>query len=296
MFVVASGLSIALSSEAVQAAQFKPSSKYSAPRTTTGGASRGQLKFRPNSRNTAPRQSMGGAARGVKFMPAPGRGAVRSSYGGASRGTLFTPKKGKGAPRRSDGGASRTNLYGAYSNGEEILSMQAMTPDNFFGATLEARPTIMVYLPESDAAEAVFTVKDDAKNLHYQMTFPVSGEAGVVALQLPDNAPELKLEQDYQWYVALKVDQELVPGTPFVDGWIRRVTTAPEMAQKMVGQSDQQQARVLAAEGIWYDAAAKLAKAYKINPKDDSIAQDWKDLLGSVNLTNVASPDLLAHQ
>jgi Domain of Unknown Function (DUF928) len=293
--ILASGLSIAIPGQA-EAVQFKPSSKYSAPRQTTGGASRGQVKFRPNSRNGAPRQSVGGASRGVKFMPAPGRGSVRSSYGGASRGVLFTPKKGKGTPRRSDGGASRTNVYGGYNKGDEPLSMQAMTPENFFGTTLEARPTIMVYLPESDAKEAVFTLKDNAKNLHYQMTLPVSGQAGVMVLQLPSDAPELKLDQDYQWYVALKVEQELVPGTPFVDGWVKRISATPELTQQLAGQSNQKQAEILATEGIWYDSAAKLAQAYKMDSKNGAIAQDWKDLLGSVNLTEIADPALLVQQ
>jgi hypothetical protein len=291
--ILASGLSIGFTSEQAEAVKFKPSSKHSAPRQTTGGASRGQVKFRPNSRNMAPRQAVGGASRGVKFMPAAGRKSARSSYGGASRGVLFTPKKGKGAPRRSDGGASRTNLYGGYNKGDEPLTMQAMTPENFFGTTLEARPTIMVYLPESDAQEAVFTLKDDAKNLHYQVTLPVSGQAGVIALQLPSDAPELKLERDYQWYVALKIEQDLVPGTPFVDGWVKRISATPELTQQLAGQSDQKQAEILATEGIWYDSAAKLAQAYKMNPKNDAIAQDWKDLLGSVNLTEIADPTLL---
>ncbi|NJM45837.1 MAG: DUF928 domain-containing protein [Alkalinema sp. RU_4_3] len=293
--IFASGLLIAIPGQA-EAVQFKPSPKYSAPHQTTGGASRGQVKFRPNSRNAAPRQSVGGASRGVKFMPAPGGKSARSSYGGASRGVLFAPKKGKGMPRRSDGGASRTNLYGGYNNGNESLNMQAMTPENFFGTTLEARPTIMVYLPESDAKEAVFTLKDDAKNLHYQMVVPVSGQAGVMALQLPSDAPELELEQDYQWYVALKVEQELVPGTPFVDGWVKRIRATPELTQQLANQSSQKQAEILAAEGIWYDSAALLAQAYKMDSKNEAIAQDWKDLLGSVNLTEIADPALLAQQ
>jgi hypothetical protein len=292
--ILASGLSAMLTSEQAEAVQFKPSSKYSAPRQATGGASRGQVKFRPNGRNTAPQQAVGGASRGVKFMPAAGRSSVRSSYGGASRGVLFTPKKGKGAPRRSDGGASRTNLYGSYSMGDDPVSMQAMTPEDFFGTTLQARPTMMVYLPESDATEAVFTVKDEAKNLHYQMTVPVSGQAGVIAFQLPSDAPELKLDQNYQWYVALKIEQDLVPGTPFVDGWVKRISPTPELTQKLAGLSDPKQAEILAAEGIWYDAAANLAKAYKMDPQNAAIAQDWKDLLSSVNLTSVGDPSLLA--
>jgi hypothetical protein len=286
------GLGAPMPAEA--AVQFKPSAKHSAPRQTTGGASRGgQIKFKPNSRNQAPRQTVGGASRGVKFQPASGRGSLRTSYGGASRGNLFTPKQGKGTPSRSDGGASRTNLYGSYSGIEEAVSMLAITPEDFFGTTLEARPTMMVYLPESSATEAVFTVKDEAKNLHYQMTLPVSGKSGVVAVQIPDSAPELKIDQNYQWYVALKVEGDLVPGTPFVDGWIKRIAPTPELAKQLEGQSEQKQADILATEGIWYDCSAKLA-ALRRGSTSESIVQDWKDLLGSVQLTDVAAAPLLA--
>ncbi len=290
--ILTSALSLVPAVEA--AVQFKPSSKHGAPRQSVGGASRGQIKFKPNSRHQAPRQSVGGASRGIKFTPAPGRGSRRNSYGGASRGNLFTPKQDNGAIARSDGGTSRTNLYGSYKGGEEAVSMLAIIPENFFGTTLQARPTMMVYLPESTATEAVFTLKDEAKNLHYQMIVPVSGQAGMVSIQLPPSAPELKIDQNYQWYVALKVEGDLVPGTPFVDGWVTRIAMMPELAAQLEGQSEQKQAEILALDGIWYDCTAKLAALRQGNPISEAIAQDWKDLLGSVQLTEVATAPFLS--
>jgi hypothetical protein len=42
----------------------------------------------------------------------------------------------------------------------------------------------MVYLPASNAKEAVFSLKDEAGNMQHQMTIPVAGKSGVIAVKL----------------------------------------------------------------------------------------------------------------
>ena len=164
--------------------------------------------------------------------------------------------------------------------------MLAVMPDSFFGKTIEARPTILVYVPASDASEAVFSIKDEVKNSVYEMTVPVPSSGGVVAVELPASAPELTVNQNYQWYLALKVDGQLEPASPFVDGWVKRVNMSSDMAA--AGNDAISEIEALGSNGIWYDTAAKLA-SLKVVEEGEATAHHWYELLESVGLADIAT-------
>jgi Domain of Unknown Function (DUF928) len=166
---------------------FTPPSSNSTPQQSTGGASRGTV-FAPPSSNSTPQQSTGGASRGTMFAPPVGNSTPQQSTGGASRG-VFAPPVGNSTPLQSTGGSSRTNAQG-YA--VQSIAMMALTPQSFYGTTLTERPMFMVYVPASDAREVVFSLKDQDDNMHYQMRLPTSGNAGVMAVQLPPDAPALE--------------------------------------------------------------------------------------------------------
>jgi Domain of Unknown Function (DUF928) len=291
--------SIGLAAGNAQAIGFTPAAGSGAPSQATGGASRGRF-FKPVMRNGAPSQATGGASRGGFFKPPADQGAPQQAAAGASRGKFFKPAKGKGVPQRASGGASRVGRYDLNSQSDNSAAsagpaaLVAMLPQGFNGTTIAAHPTIMVYVPESSAQTAVFSLKDDAGNMIYQQQLAVSGQAGLVAIALPSNAPALNLNQNYQWYMALQVDGELNPSTPYVDGWIQRVAASPELTTAMQ-QSDQlKQAEVLGANGIWYDCVAKLAGLRASQPNRPDLDKHWAELLESVGLQDVNQVPLLS--
>ena len=270
---------------------FVPPVSSSAPRQATGGASRGSL-FTPSPGRRAPQQATGGASRGGLFAPPPGRSAPQQAMGGASRGSFFTPDPDRGAPQQAAGGASRANTYGTIASATGLQSMLALMPESFYGTTLEARPTILVYVPASYAQEGVFSLKDEAKNLVYQMTVPVSSEGGVMAVTLPESAPALEVGQNYQWFFALKLDGALTPASPFVDGWVQRVAPSREQSLAFAQTDPITRIAALGAQGIWYDTAAELA-ALQADQSDDLIAGHWQELLESVGLADVAAAPMV---
>ncbi len=290
--------SIGLVAGNAQAIGFRPASDSGAPSQATGGASRGRF-FKPAKSAPTPRQATGGASRGGFFTPPTGQGTPQQASGGASRGRYFTPK-GKGVPQRASGGASRVGRYDlnrqsdspAASNGP--LALVAMLPQGFNGTTIAAHPTIMVYVPASTAKTAVFSLKDDTGNMVYQQQLAVSGTAGLVSIALPANAPALAVNQNYQWYMALQVDGELNPSTPYVDGWIQRVAAVPEVATAMQQADGLKQAEVLGANGVWYDCVAKLAALRASQPDRPDLAKHWVELLESVGLKDVSQVPLVA--
>ncbi|NJR65118.1 MAG: DUF928 domain-containing protein, partial [Leptolyngbyaceae cyanobacterium CRU_2_3] len=239
--------------------------------------------------NAAPRQASGGASRGV-FTPAPDNAAPRQASGGASRNG-FIPPSDNTAPRTTVGGASRTNLYGYLpsQSGDQALPMFAVTPQSFYGTTLVERPTILVYVPSSNAQDAVFSLKDDAGNTVYQALVAVPSNAGVVAIQLPKEAPALEAGKDYQWFFALMIDGTLSPSTPYVDAWIKRIQPDAELAQALQQGDAHQRADILAAKGVWYDSAAMLTDLRMAQPTDATLAEDWHELLNSVGLEEVTA-------
>jgi hypothetical protein len=288
-------LATAIGTPAAQAITFTPPPGHSAPSEATGGASRG-VTFVPPSSNAAPHQSTGGASRGATFAPPAGNSAPQQSTGGASRGATFAPPEGNSTPQQSTGGASR----GIFATPDEAatpeidyaassMALMALTPQSLYGTTLSERPTFMVYVPPSDAREVVFSLKDQEDNMHYQMRLSTSGAGGVMAVQLPADAPALELNKNYHWYMAVLVDGSMSPSTPFVDAWVRRIEASPELSQSLERGTVMQDAEALAKNGVWYDSAAILATLKTAEPSSQVVASNWSELLTSVGLSEVSS-------
>jgi hypothetical protein len=185
-------------------------------------------------------------------------------------------------------------MYGAYYTDDQPVSMKALLPSSFYGTTVSGHPTILVYLPASTAEQAIFSLKDEEKNLVYQMTIPISGNAGIVSIQLPETAPALEVDKSYQWYVALQLDASLSPNSPFVDGWIKRITPDAKLSEALTGKSPMEQSSILAANGVWYDTAGILARLKMNSATDEGIAKEWKELLDSVQLSDLLSASIVA--
>ncbi|MFK8184679.1 MAG: DUF928 domain-containing protein [Phormidesmis sp.] len=296
---------------------FTPPPENLAPRNATGGASRGGV-FTPPPENTSPRNAVGGASRSEFFVPPADNSAPRDGTGGASRGDFFTPPPGDGVPRNAAGGASRGdglfeasdealdatsgfsrgNAYGITSVGTDLAapSMLAVMPDSFYGTTVEARPTILVYVPRSSASEAVFSLKDEVRNTVYEMPVQVPETGGVIAIEMPADAPELAIGENYQWYVAIKLDNGLSPSSPFVDGWVKRIEPDTELSAALTAARNQDSTlakiEALGANGVWYDTAAKLAKLTEAQA-NDVMTNHWVELLESVGLDDITAAPIV---
>ncbi|MEH1791250.1 DUF928 domain-containing protein [Nostoc sp.] len=276
------------------AVTFTPPINNGAPSQATGGASRGSL-FTPSAGKGAPSQATGGASRGSLFTPSAGKGAPRQATGGASRGSLFTPSAGKGAPRQASGGASRVGTYYLNTSTESAgpAALIALLPQSFYGTTVSEHPTILVYLPVSNAEEAVFSLKDETGNTQYQMTIPIALKAGAIAIKLPGDAPALVVGKNYHWFLAVKVDGQLSPSTPYVDGWIQRIQPSAELATAMQQQDALKRATAFGKNGVWYDCVETLAALHSAQPTNVTLTKQWEELLSSVNLKEIVTAPLL---
>jgi hypothetical protein len=263
----------------------------------TGGASRGSFFTPAPSRRTV-REATGGASRGnTLFTPKGQRRIIRESTGGASRGTIFRRSRGKSIVKESTGGGSRVGVYHlnptTISNGTPD-ALIAVLPQTYSGTTLSERPTIQVYIPASEAKSAVFSLQDANGNVQYQTRLAVADKAGVISIRLPENAPALRLGENYQWFLALEIDQELSPRTPYVDGWVQRIAPTPELTAALQNPDAMKRAEALGQNGLWYDCAAAMAQLRLTQPDNATVSQEWRELLEAVDLKDIVKAPIVA--
>lgn len=204
---------------------------------------------------------------------------------------IFTPPDDD-QPKTSTGGGSRGNQC---ATDVEISSpyVVPVTPQKFAGLTTSARPSIFVYVGETNASKAFFSVKDQ-NNRHHYYTFVELPEApGMLKIDLPANAPELRLNTDYSWFFALMCEGNLRPDSPTVMGHIKRVTPeAHNLSEQALAAeaSLEQKASLYNQAGIWYEAVEILATLHQAQPENQSVSQAWENLLSTAGLGNISAP------
>ena len=288
-----------IDSASVHAAIFEPPNDSApAPREAKGGASRGNVKFIPPPNQQTPSRASGAGSRGSLFTPKKRNRVPRSTLGEASRGNLFTPKPGNETPKSGVGGASRgdsvnptSKSINPQSTGNSVAAILPILPQTLFGTTVSEHPNILVYLPESTAEEAIFSLKDSTTKTLHQVTIPVSGKAEVISVQVPTT---LEIDQNYQWFLALKIDGRLSPRTPYVDGWIQRIRPNAELLQGIQQKDGLEQATALCKNGVWYDCIVSLAKLRAEQPNNKTLNQHWSELLASVQLKEIENIPVIA--
>ena len=215
----------------------------------------------------------------------------------ALAGTVtFTPPPENEAPRQTAGGASRDSgqcLSESTVATLTVPSVQPLMPESRYGTTISERPTILVYVPASRAREGFFSLKDENKKLHYKGTIPISGQEGIIAIELPEEATALEEGKNYHWYFSLKCNGRLHPSNPSADAWIKRVEANGVADPRENPGATLEDAASLGAAGVWYDTIATVGLLRKTSPTDTEIVDNWKDLLNSVGLSAIAEAPMI---
>jgi hypothetical protein len=197
------------------------------------------------------------------------------------------------APNDAAGASRDGRRYLSYpdTNVEQPAAILALLPQTYFGTTVSQRASILVYVPQSQARDSVFSLKDAEGNTVHEMNVPISGRAEVISIEVPI---ELKIDKDYQWFLALKIDGELTTRTPYVDGWIKRVRPNREIAASMQQKDLLKQAKVFGKHGVWYDCVVSLAKLRATQPNNANLDKEWVELLESVGLEQIVKAPVVA--
>jgi len=170
------------------------------------------------------------------------------------------------------------------------IKLTALVPENHIGRTVSEYPVFFFYLPETEAQLAEFVLQDENGNLIYQTTLKINNSSGVIGVSIPanKNVSPLQLGKNYRWSVALICDTEDRSADVLETGIVRRVELSADIRSQLDQANSREKAVIYAQNGIWQDALIALAAARRANPNDAQLAADWKSLLDSVKLSEIA--------
>ncbi len=193
-------------------------------------------------------------------------------------------------PINTASGASRGNGANAKicSGDSEVAKTKVTTllPKNNYGLTVQGRPTLLVYVPQTSAKKAFFSVQDDQGNDHFDQEINLPNQAGIMQIDLK-NAPELATGKIYKWSFVLMCNNKMLPDSPVVEGYIKRVEANNNIKNVVSSDDKLNQARTYAQEGIWYETVAILAQLKLDKPAAQNVNKSWESLLTDVGLSNI---------
>jgi Domain of Unknown Function (DUF928) len=189
--------------------------------------------------------------------------------------------------RRSDAG-SRGCGGDESSNSSEPKPLLALVPIQetadstvVFGKTAAERPTFWFYIPPGNSLTATFVLQDRDGNPIYESDVALPQTAGILSFTLPATAAPLEAGKPYHWFFKLYCQSK--PPPSFVEGWIQREALPPDLTGQLETATPQQQVRLYAANGFWFEALTLAAQLRRTNSEDSA----WAELLKAIGLESV---------
>jgi hypothetical protein len=197
-------------------------------------------------------------------------------------GTLQFYPPDEGLPEDTTSGASRDSNCLRPTEGRQIRAT-LLTPENHLGRTQEPRPELFVLLEDVTATQFFVSVQDTEGDDTYQAFYPLNTSNGLVALPLPEDAPDLAIGRTYRWSVVAVCGQQLRPDDPVLTSFVKRVE--PDTAIAQLPTLDRLEA--YAESGLWYDTLALLQELQPITRVDETSRPAWESLLLAGGLGNM---------
>ena len=205
--------------------------------------------------------------------------------------TAFEPPNGD-KPLATSGGASRGEQCIADVQNSKI-PITPILPAINQRLTVASHPTFLIHIPETSAKQVFFKIEAQNQELSYQTTLPISGNAGIIKITLPSDAPSLAIGQNYQWALALICGDTLKPDSPIANGSITRIQPEAELKQQLSSMTEIEQATFYIESGIWYEAIMTIAQLKQEQPDNAKLVSIWQEILGSVGLNNIAKAEFV---
>lgn len=181
------------------------------------------------------------------------------------------------------GGGTRIGGGGCVAQ-TQIPSLTPLTPKNQIGKTLNAHPSVFLYVPATKAKLAEFVVIDTNGNYVYTQQFDLPDQSGIVKITLPETNQQgesLSLEQDqtYLWEFAIVCDPSDRSSDVYAWGTLNRLQADPGLQETLNSkQTPLEKAQVYAQNYIWHETLETVAQIRNSQP------QEWQELLKSIDI------------
>lgn len=143
----------------------------------------------------------------------------------ATAQTFSAPNDMPGAPQTDTmGGATRDGnqcLLGSVTRTEAAKSR--LEPGTNVELTTEERPTFSMYVPETTATHASFSLEDWDRNQVYQTKVLLPRKGGAIEIILPITEEALEVGSNYRWFLEVHCAPGFDPENPIASGAMRRI-------------------------------------------------------------------------
>ncbi|MCP4700217.1 MAG: DUF928 domain-containing protein [Gammaproteobacteria bacterium] len=188
-----------------------------------------------------------------------------------------------GIPTRRVGGGTR----GAATQPPKL----AVLATEYTGPTISARPALYWWVSKPVNVPVEFMVTE-ASPQDPELVMPLlemqiaSARAGIHALP-PVNS--LKTDVEYEWSVALVMDEKQRSQDIIASGTIKRIKFSANLSRRIKGAAKRKLPHIYAEAGLWYDAIAALFELIAENPDDSSLKETRAYLFEREGLKQVAA-------
>lgn len=204
----------------------------------------------------------------------------------------YKPPKGLGAPETVGGGTRGGKCEQDQQTSTPLLTslMPDLTPGTAeVGVTISEAPEIFVYIPETSARMAEFVLKDENEtDIYRSENIPISGQQSILSVKLPADKIKLEKGKNYHWYFSVICNPDNRRKDIFVEGWTQHTEMSSDVASQLEKAATLERAKLYAEAGIWHEAVATLAELRRQTPDDPVLVQEWKTLLESAGLKQIA--------
>ena len=201
----------------------------------------------------------------------------------------FEPPPEENAPEQTAGGGSRNDRR-CSTNSNSRLPLTALLPQNGLGLTLKARPTLPVYIPNTTANNLELSLFDANHQGIYQTSIKLPDREKAVGIELPQAAPELQVDREYYWSIAMICDPSDRLKDLVVTGRVKRIESNNSQLQRkleLVADRPLRQILLYRKSGLWYEMMSTFLEYQKNEPLNSQLKVIWQDLLASSGLDNL---------
>lgn len=210
---------------------------------------------------------------------------------------LITPLVVEARPLGRPKGMSKTgSVRGgcpAIDTNLENRKLMALVDSSDPTLTTQLRPTFWVYMPFSrteDITIAEFELFDENMNpvlANNKIAISLPIKAGLARFTLPAHEQPLAAGKEYFWVFRVVCDEVDRSGNPSVSGWIKRISPAVSLVQRLKAVPKVDQYKVYAENNIWFDQIDLLAQ------NSARHNQEWTKLLASFGLRSFAQQTVI---
>jgi hypothetical protein len=190
----------------------------------------------------------------------------------------------RGAPASRVGGGSR-------SLGTALPRIYVLAPQDI-GFTSKGKPDVFWFVSGTTDARVMLTIyTDNPDKPVMEQNLGAITAPGIQRLRLSQFNLELKPRVEYRWRISLIDDASERSSRAIAGGAIQRVEAWPNLLARLKGQPIEEQARIYAEEGLWYDAVELISDSIEAAPADATGKKNRASLMSQVGLAEVSRHD-----